>query len=83
MECCLGVGHFNLHYDFLVEDDNDLKDMLHKVDEILGDGIWEIYEVEVGGGISWGEGIRIAFLDLEDCYCILATSCGNINKSKL
>ena len=52
MECCLGVGHFNLHYDFLVEDDNDLKDMLHKVDEILGDGIWEIYEVEVGGGIS-------------------------------
>ena len=54
MECCLEVGHFNLHYDFLVEDDGDLKDMLYKVDETLGDGIWEIYEVEVGCWISWG-----------------------------
>ena len=52
MEGCLEVGHFNLHYDFLVEDDNGLKDMLYKVDETLGDGIWEIHKIKVDSMIS-------------------------------
>jgi DNA-binding Lrp family transcriptional regulator len=46
------AGHFNLHYDFLVEDDNDLKDMLYKVDGILGDGILEIHKIKVDSMIS-------------------------------
>jgi Lrp/AsnC family leucine-responsive transcriptional regulator len=48
----MAAGYFNLHYDFLVEDDNDLKDMLYKVDETLGDGIWEIHKIKVDSMIS-------------------------------
>ncbi|MBT7102313.1 hypothetical protein HN935_02260 [archaeon] len=46
------AGHFNLHYDFLVEDDNSLSDMLHKVDEILGKGILEGHKIKVDSMIS-------------------------------
>jgi DNA-binding Lrp family transcriptional regulator len=46
------AGHFNLHYDFLVEDDNSLSDMLHKVDEILGNGILEGHKIKVDSMIS-------------------------------
>lgn len=48
----MASGHFNLHYDFLVKDDDDLKDMLYKVDEALGDGTWEIHKIKVDSMIS-------------------------------
>lgn len=46
------VGYVNLYYAFYAKDDEELKQIMHKVDVLLGDAVLENYKIEVEEMIS-------------------------------
>lgn len=46
------VGYVNLYYAFLVENHNELEEISHKIEEILGKGLLETHKIEVEDMIS-------------------------------
>ncbi|MBR9704651.1 Lrp/AsnC family transcriptional regulator [Candidatus Pacearchaeota archaeon] len=46
------VGYVNLYYAFLVKDHDELSEISHKIEEILGDGLLETHKIEVEDMIS-------------------------------